>query len=138
MTFWAFSQLSACMLPDVSMTKMMYSLSTGMPPTDERGVDALRRVLEQALHFRGQRLVRGHELGLDDVGDRRLALARLELAADLRDFAGERRRPLLLDREHLGAPLQLAIEHVGFAAQLEQLALQRRGSAASDPSRCAR
>ena len=33
MTFWAFSQLSACMLPDVSITKMIHSLSTGMPPT---------------------------------------------------------------------------------------------------------
>src|SRR4051812_22664212 len=32
-TFWAFSQLSDCMLPEVSMQKMIHSLSTGMPPT---------------------------------------------------------------------------------------------------------
>ena len=57
---------------------------------------APRRVLEQALHLGGQRLVRGHEFRLDDVGDGRLALAGFEFAADLRQIAGERRGLLLL------------------------------------------
>ena len=48
------------MLPDVSIRKMMYSLSTGMPPTlyslDRRPV-----VGEQAPHLFGQALLRGRE-----------------------------------------------------------------------------
>ena len=62
------------MLPEVSITKMIHSLSTGMPPTAGVVSILLRRVLEQALHLGGERLVRGDELGLDDVGDRGLAL----------------------------------------------------------------
>ena len=50
------------MLPEVSITKMIHSLSTGNAADRGHGVDLLRRVLEQALHLGGERLVRGDEL----------------------------------------------------------------------------
>ena len=124
MTFWAFSQLSACMLPEVSTTKMIHSLSTGMPPTAGVVFIFFGRVLEQALHLGRERLMCGDELGLDDVGDGGLALARLELTANLRQVAGERGGLSLLGSQDLRAALQLAVEHFGFAAQFEQLTLQ--------------
>ena len=93
MTFWAFSQLSACMLPEVSITKMMYSLSTGMPPTAGTvsiffGAFLSRRCISAVSVW-----CTATSSCLHVVGDRGVALAGLELAADLGEVAGEHARP---------------------------------------------
>ena len=53
------------MLPDVSMMKMMYSLSTGMPPTEALGLG--RASGGQAFHLFGEILQGLGHTPLDDV-----------------------------------------------------------------------
>ena len=49
------------------MMKMMYSLSTGRPPTASCGARRYSGA-EHLLHFLGQLLLRGHQLALELVG----------------------------------------------------------------------
>ncbi len=59
------------MLADVSTMKMMYSLSTGMPPIAS-AFGRLAWSLQHALHLFGERLIGRDELAFDDVGHRTL------------------------------------------------------------------
>ena len=111
------------MLPDVSMMKMMYSLSTGIPPMAS---SFLRRKPwpEQALHFVGQRLLCGSQPAFELIGDVRLLLGRVILAAHVAQVALQPRDALLLVRQLLLLRLQVAIQDVALALDVDQLVLQ--------------
>ena len=105
------------------MTKMMYSLSTGIPPTAS---SFLRRkpLPEQALHLVGQRLLCGSQPALQLIGDVRFLLGRVELAAHVAQVALQPRDALLLVRQLDLLRLQVAVQDVALTLDVDQLVLQ--------------
>jgi hypothetical protein len=107
----------------VSITKMTYSLSTGMPPTVPAG-GVRRGLLQQALHLGRELLVRGHELGLHDVATAASVLLAWNCPRTFVRSPCIAHQPLPLAREVDDAALQLAVELVGLAADHVELLLQ--------------
>ena len=106
------------------MTKMMYSLSIGMPPTAVSSTRPLPALVEQALHLLGELLLRRQQPPLEDVLDLRQLLAAGEFAADGLEISAQARNVRLVLGELFAARLQAALEHQGLAPDFEQLRLE--------------
>src|SRR5207249_4297395 len=91
---------------------------------DVRRARALSALRGQALHLLGEGLLPGHELALDDVGDRGILAAAGVAALDAAEIAGEARELAALALEGLATPHELAVELIGLPADYVQLLLE--------------
>ncbi len=94
-------------------------------PADGSGRRPARPALQEALHLGRQRLIRGHQLSLDDVGDGRVLLAGGILSLDVREITRQARELLLVQIQRCDPAVQLSVELLGFPADQLQLHLQR-------------
>ena len=111
------------------MTKITYSLSTGIPPTSSCARRPALALLLQALHLLREPLLRGEEASLHHVLHLRQLAAGLELPAQALEVALEPRHRLAVDGELLALSHQLPGQERRLAPDLVELALQTRDAA---------